>query len=108
MQLTTHSDAGHLNQSKAKAHVSLSEDVPMLTSNRAVLKIVQIIKYLMSSAAEGELASFLITSRKCVALRQPLNEMRWPQKPAPTQVNNATAVGVFTDKIIPKKIRAWM
>ena len=80
MQLTTHSDAGHLNQSKAKnrtsTHICLSEDVPMPTFNGAVLKIVQIIKCVMSSAAEAELASFLMKARKCVALRQTLNEMR--------------------------------
>ena len=73
MQLATHSDAGNLNEAKAKsrasAHIHLSENVPIPTFNGSVLIIAQLIKHVMSSAAEDELASLFITSRKCVALR---------------------------------------
>ena len=110
MQLAAHSDAGCLNEPKAKsrasAHIYLSEDVPIPTFNGAVLTIAQIIKFVMSSAAEAELASLFLTARKCVALRQTLIEMRWPQNPTPTQVDNTTAVGVVTNKIIPKQTKS--
>ena len=80
MQLAAHSDAGYLNEpnarSRASAHIYLSEDVPIPTFNGSVLTIAQIIKFVMSSAAEAELASLFLTARKCVALRQTLIEMR--------------------------------
>ena len=60
----------------------------------------------MPSTAEAELASLFLTARKCVALRQTLIEMRWPQKPIPTQVDNTTAVGVVTNNIIPKQTKS--
>jgi len=110
MQLAAHSDAGHLNEpnarSRASAHTHLSEDVPIPTFNGAVLTIAQIIKFVMSSAAEAELASLFLTARKCVALRQTLIEMRWPQNPTPIQVDNTTAVGVVTNNIIPKQTKS--
>ena len=90
MHLAAHSDAGDLNESKAKnrasAHICLSEDVSIPNFNGVVLAIAQIIKYVMSSAAEAKLASLFITARKCEALRQTLIEMRWTQKPTPMQV----------------------
>ena len=110
MQLATHSDAGYFNEAKAKsrasAHIYLSENVPIPTFHGAVLTIAQIIKYVMSSVAEAELASLFITARKCVALRQTLIEMRWPQQPTPMQVDNATAVGVVTNNIITKQTKS--
>ena len=60
----------------------------------------------MSSAAEAELTSLFITARKCVALRQTLQEMGWPQQPTPIQVDNTTAVGVVTNNIIPKQTKS--
>ena len=74
---------------------------------RVVLTIAQIIKFVMSSTAEAELASLFVTARKCVELRQTLIEMRWPQQPTPEQVDNTTSVGVVKNNIIPKKQRVW-
>ena len=58
MQLSAHSDAGYLKEPKSRsrssAHLHLSENVPIPTFNGAVLTIAQIIKFLMSSAAEAE------------------------------------------------------
>ena len=62
-----------------------------LTSTGAVLTIAQIIKFLMSSAAEAELVSLFINARKCAELRQTLIEMGWPQYPTPMQVDNASS-----------------
>ena len=80
MQLAVHSDAVCLNEHKAKsrtcAHIYFSEDAPILTFNGAVLAISQIIKHIMPSTAESELAFLFLTARKCVALRLALIEMR--------------------------------
>ena len=57
MVLSAHSNATYLNVSKARsragAHIMLSEDVPIPKYNRPVLTIAQIIKCVMSSAAEA-------------------------------------------------------
>ena len=78
-QLSAHSDAGYLNEPKTKSRASarmhLSENVHVPAFNGAVLTIAQIIKFVMSSAAELELASLFITTRKCVKLSQTLIEM---------------------------------
>ena len=60
----------------------------------------------MSSAVEAELASLFLTARKCVALRQTLIEIRWPQKPTLIQEDNNTAIGVVTNNIIPKQTKS--
>ena len=110
MQLAAHSDAGYLNEPKARsrasAHVCLSENVPIPAFNGAILTIAQIIKFVMSSAAEAELASLFITARKCVELRQTAIEMGWPQLPTPMPVDNTTAVGVVTNNIMPKQTKS--
>ena len=60
MVLSAHSDAAYLKVSKTRsrsgAHIMMSEDVPVPKYNRPVLTIAQIIKYVISSAAEAELA----------------------------------------------------
>ena len=68
MVLSAHSDATYLNVSKARsragAHLMLSEDVPVPRYNGPVLIIAQIIKCVMSSAAESELAGLFICAKK--------------------------------------------
>jgi hypothetical protein len=61
MVLAIHSDAGYLNESKARSraggHFFLSSDVQYPQNNGAVLTIAQIIDAVMSSAAEAELGA---------------------------------------------------
>ena len=68
IQLAVHSDAGCSNENKSKslasAHMYLSENIPIPSFNGAVINKAQIIKFVMSSAAEAELASLFITARK--------------------------------------------
>ena len=63
------------SKSRESVRPQLSENVSILTFNRVVLTIGQIIKFVMSSAAKAELASLFVTARKCVELRQILIEM---------------------------------
>ena len=60
----------------------------------------------MSSVAEAELASLFITAKKRATLSQTLKEMGWPQHPTPIQADNATAVGVVTNNMIPKQMKS--
>ncbi len=107
MILCAHSDAGFLNElqswSQAGAHIFLSEDVPYPRFNGAVLSIAQIIKFVMASAAESELAALFITSRKMIPHRQSLIDMGWPQPKSPIQTDNSTAAGVVNNTIVPRR-----
>ena len=106
MILAAHADAGFLNESRARsragAHIFLSENEPKPKLNGPVLTIAQIIKTVMASAAEAEMAALFITEKKMISLRYTLTEMGLPQPQTPIQTENSTAVG-FTNKTIFKK-----
>ena len=106
MILTAHAYAGFLNKSKAcsrvGAHIFLSENNPNPKLNGPVLTIAQIIKSVMASAAESEIAALYITDKNMVPLQNNIIEMGWPQLKLPIQIDNSTAVG-FTNKTIIKK-----
>ena len=84
----------------------LSENVLAPTYNGPVLTVAQIIKNVMSSAAEAELAGLLICAKAMVPLRQSLTEMGWPQPQYPIQCDNSTAGGVSNATIIPRKTKS--
>ena len=76
MILAVHVDAGFLNESiarsRAGAHILLSENYPKPKLNGPVLTISQIIKTLMASAAEAEMAAIFITAKKMIPMRHTL------------------------------------
>ena len=76
MILVGHADADYLNvsqsRSRAGAHIVLSEDIPIPLHNGPVLTIVQIIKNVMSSDSEAEMAGLFITAKEMVPLLQAL------------------------------------
>ncbi len=84
MILCAHSDAGFLNESRARsctgAHIYLSENEPFLRFNGAVLSITQIIKFVMASAAKSKLTALFVTAREMIPHRQTLIEMGWPNQ----------------------------
>ena len=104
---SAHTDAENLNVSKdrsqAGAHIMLSEDVPVPSYNVLVLTGAQIIKFVMTSAAESELSGLYIFDKEKVPLRQALVEMCWLQPRSPIQFDDYTAVGVANETIIPHK-----
>ena len=110
MILSAHSDAAYLNVSKARsragAHKMFSEDVLVPKYNRPVLTIAQIIKCVMSSTAESELAGLYICAKEMVPLRQSLVIMGWPHPRSPIQCNNSTKIGVANETIIPCKTKS--
>ena len=90
MVLSAHSDAAYLNVSKARiragAHIMLSKEVPVPKSNGPVLTISQIIKCLMSSSDEAELAGLYICAKDMVPLCQSLIEIGWTKLRSPIQL----------------------
>ena len=110
MVLAAHSDAGYLNESNARSraggHIFLSSDSQYPANNGAILNVAQIIKNVMSSAAEAELAALYIIAKECVYIRLILEEMGHPQPETPIQTDNLTAEGVVNSKIQPKRTKA--
>ena len=110
MILATHSDASYLSETKARSraggHFFLSENDEYPANNGAVLTISQIIKAVMSSAAEAELGALYINSREAIPQRHLLEEMGHQQPPTPMQVDNSTALGVVKKTIQQKQTKA--
>ena len=79
MILVAHSDAGFYNESKGRSqsggHIFLSEDNTIPQWNGPILSIAQVIKFVMTSDAEAELAALYIMAQKLVPMRQTLIEM---------------------------------
>ena len=110
MVLAVHSDAGYLNEPKARSraggHFFLSTNSDIPSNNGAILNIAHIIKHVMSSATEAELAALYIMAREAVYIRIILDEMGHKQPSTPIQTDNAMAEGVINSKVQPKRTKA--
>lgn len=110
MILAVHSDASYLNESNARSraggHFFLSTNNDIPRNNGAILNIAHIIKHVMSSATEAELAALYIMAREAVYIRIILEEMGHKQPPTPMQTDNAMAEGVINSKVQPKRTKA--
>ena len=110
MILSAHSYAAYLNVTKScsrdGSHIMLSENFPVPAYNRPILTIAQIIRNVISSAAEAELTGLFICAREIFPLRQALNETGWPKPKSPIQCDNSTAVGVVNQTIISQKTKS--
>jgi hypothetical protein len=105
MVLAVHSDASYLSKPKARSlaggHFFMSSNIVNPADNGTVLNIAQLIKTVMSLAAEAELGALYINACKTVPMRLLLAEMGHIQPPMPTQTNNSTALGVVNSNIQP-------
>ncbi|KAL9178273.1 hypothetical protein ACHAXT_001701 [Thalassiosira profunda] len=110
MVLAAHSDASYLSKPKARSraggHFFLSANVDEPPNNGAILNIAHIIKNVMSSATEAELAALYIMAREAVYMRIILEELGHEQPPTPLQTDNSMADGVVNGKITPKRTKA--
>eukprot|EP00956_Cyclotella_meneghiniana_P001077 scaffold1265_cov38-Cyclotella_meneghiniana.AAC.4 len=80
-----------------------SNDPP---NNGAILNIAHIIKNVMSSATEAELAALYIMAREAVYIRCVLEELGHKQPPTPIQTDNSMAEAVVNGKVQPKRTKA--
>ena len=111
MILAIHSDASYLNEENARSrsggHHYLSENVPFPPNNGAIHNVAEIIKAVMSSAAEAELGSLFINAKKGVKERIILEGIGHPQPPTPMQTDNSTAAeGIINSRVQPKRTKA--
>jgi hypothetical protein len=89
-----HSNVSYLSKPKARSqadgHFFMSSNTADPANNVAVLNIAQLIKTIMSWAAEAELRALYINAREAVPMQNLLQEMGHPQPPTPTQANNSS------------------
>ena len=74
--------------------------------NGAVLNIAQLIKAVMSSAAEAEIGALFLNSRQAIPARTTLEEMGHIQPPTPIQTDNTTALGFVMKNLTPKATKS--
>ncbi len=87
--------------SRAGTHIYLSKEYSFPWFNSAILSIAQIIKFVMASATESELAALFITAQEMIPHCQTPIAMGWPQPKSPIQMDNPTSVGVTNKTIVP-------
>ena len=110
MVLAVHSDASYLSEpnarSRAEGHFFMSNDTVHPSNNGAVLNIAQIIKNVMSSAAEAELGTLYIMAREAIHIRNILAELGHVQPRTPIQTDNTTAEAIINNMVQPKRTKA--
>jgi hypothetical protein len=71
--------------------------------NGALFTIAGLIKHVMSSASEAELAGLFINGKEAAVIRTTLYEMGWQQQePTPITTDNSTASGIANDTVQQK------
>ena len=109
MVVAVHSDASYCSEpnarSRAGGHFFMSSNSTIPQNNGAVLNIAHIIKHVMSSATEAELAGLYIMAREAVYIRIILEELGHKQPPTPLQTDNSMAEAVTNGKVQPKRTK---
>ena len=84
----------------------MAGDEEIQINNGAVLNILQIIKSVMSSAAEAEVGALFINAKTAISIHTTLKELGHLQSRTPIQTDNSTAHALFINKILPKALKA--
>ena len=84
----------------------MAADTEFPHNNGAVHTVAQIIKAVMSSAAEAEIRAMYINTHEAVPIRKTLTEMGHPQPPTPLQTDNSAAYTVVIKKVQLQRLKA--
>ena len=107
--LVVQSNASYLNEweahSKVEGYFILSTTNAFPPSNGTVCNTAQVIKAVMSLAAEAEMGAVFINAKQASPMQHTLIEMGHLQPPTTIKTDNLTAFGIITNKIIPKAIK---
>jgi hypothetical protein len=119
MILHISSDASYLSASEGRSRLggyfflsNIPKTVPPLPDdppakpNGPILVNSSIIKSVVSSAAEAELAALFYNAKDGCSLRTTLADMGHPQPPTLIQADNACAVGIANDTVKQKRSKA--
>ena len=74
--------------------------------NGPVLILAKIIKNVMASVAEAEVAPLYLNAKEVFAICQCLIKLGYPQPPTPLKSDNVTACGILTGTIKQKRSKA--
>ena len=117
MVLWTDSDASYLSAPKARSraagyHYLSSRPAdptrppeptdPLPPTNGSVDVLCQIMREVLSSAAEAELGALFYNAKNACPIRVTLEELGHPQPPTPLQTDNNTASGIINDTVKQK------
>jgi hypothetical protein len=106
MVLAGHSNTSYLSKSKARSraggHFFMSNNTAKPPNNSAILTIAQIIKVIMSLAAEVKVRALYINCREAIPTCRTLEFMGHPKALAPMQTDNTTALGTINNNVIKK------
>ena len=121
MVLHIECDASYLSETKARSRAAgyhylssapadptrqpTASDPPP-PSNGAIHIHCQILREIVSSAAEAELAALFHTGKEACPARTTLQELKHPQPPTPLQTDNSTATGIANDSVKQKRSKA--
>jgi hypothetical protein len=114
MILQVHSDASYLTEPGARSrvggHFYLGNSPPIPGQqdilNGTLLTTTTIIRNVMSSAAEAELAALFHNARDAVSIRDTLHRMGHPQPPTPIATDNTTAHSIANDTCKQRRSKA--
>ena len=111
MILALHSDASHLSEpiskSRAAGHYYLTQKSDLNINNGAILTLSKIIKHVMGSAGESEVAALYYNCKGSLPLQTGLEEMGHPQPRTPAITDNSAAAGLINKTMIPKRAKAY-
>ena len=109
MILHIDSDAAYLvpleAQSRAGGYQYLSSKAGTLY-NGPILALAKVIKNVMASAAEAELAALFMNAQEAVGLRNCLEAMGYKQPATPLKTDNSTANGIINNTMKQKRSKA--
>jgi len=113
MILQIHSDSSYLTEPKARSRAgghyflgSTPRNDQPITLNGAIHTLCGIIKQVVSSAAESELATLFLNAKEGKIMRLTLDKMGHPQPPTPIHVDNTTAAGIANNTVKKQRSRA--
>ena len=113
MILHVHSDGSYLSVSKsysrAGGHFFLSNNSIQphnAPKNGPINVLCTILKNVMSSAAETEIAAAFENAKEAIPIRNTLKFLNHPQPPTPVQVDNTTAVSFANKELKQKRSKA--
>ena len=111
MILALHSDGSYLSEpnskSRAAGHYYLTNKGTQDLNNGAILTLTKIIKHVMGSAGETEVASLYYNCKNAVVLRRALNEMGHLQPKTTVITDNSTAEGLINKTMTPRRAKTY-
>ena len=121
MILHVESDASYLSETKGRSraagvhylscrslnpHVAPTANDDSTPRNGAIYVHCQILKEVLSSAAEAELAALFHNGKEAYSIRNILQELGHLQPPTPIVTDNSTASGIANDTVKQKRSKA--